>query len=315
MTKAMIDTSRRPLVTCFAPGRLLIGGHWRDGERGESYPSINPATEQPAATIALGTASDLDEAVRAARTAFDEGSWPKMSGVERGKALNRVAELIEVNLESLAIRQVAEMGKNIRQSRLEVQGMAEVFRYHAGWASKLDGAIRHVPGGFHCFVVLEPVGVVAAITPFNVPLYLAATKAAPALAAGNVFIHKPSDTASISALRLAELIQEAGVPEGVYSVITGNGRELGQVISAHRGIDKIAFTGSTKTGIDIVQRSAPTLKKVTMELARIIHRTARNRPRPPNTWARDFIAKNFIKQPIRIVVNDIKGLALTAHFS
>ena len=158
------------------------------------------------------------------------------------------------------------MGKNIRQSRLEVQGVAELFRYHAGWASKLDGAVRQVPGGFHCYVTLEPVGVVTAITPFNVPLYLTATKAAPALAAGNVFIHKPSDNASISALRMAEMIEQAGVPEGVYSVITGNGRELGQAISAHRGIDKIAFTGSTRTGIDIIQRSTPTLKKVTMEL-------------------------------------------------
>lgn len=250
-----------------APGKLFIGGQWRDAQNGETKPSYNPFNDEVVTTIAQATVTDLEDAVKAAQQALS-GSWSKMKGRDRAKLLNRIADLIDENLEDLAYRQVVEMGKTISQSRFEISYTSDLFRYHAGWAGKLDGTAPEVinPGEFHTYTRREPIGVVCAITPFNVPIYLMATKAAAALAAGCTFIHKPASTTSVSALKFAEILQQAGVPDGVFNLITGPGGSLGKAISRHRGINKIGFTGSTEVGVDIVRESAATMKRVSMEL-------------------------------------------------
>lgn len=245
--------------------RLFIGGKWTAPDDGHYAEITNPATEETVGSVAIAGDAELDGAVTAARGALD-GAWGKLSGLERGMALLRLAEAIEKNLDGIARAQVLEMGKTIQQSRLEIRSVLELLQYHAGWASKLDGSVREVPGGFHTFVIHEPVGVVAAITPFNVPIYLMATKLAVALAAGCTFVHKPATATSLSAVRFAEAVEKADMPAGVYNLVTGSGSKLGKAISTHRGIDKIAFTGSTEVGIQIVKDSAESLKKVTMEL-------------------------------------------------
>lgn len=263
---AITSKSRRSVdVARLKPGKLLIGGRWSDPRSGRQIDTINPTTEGVAGSVAEGGEAELDDAVAAARAALD-GPWAGFTGLQRTQALMRLADAFERNLEDLAIRQVLEMGKNIRQSRFEIEYLVNLFRYHAGWATKLDGSVKHVPGGFHCYTTHDPVGVVAAITPYNVPLYLMATKLAPALAAGCTFIHKPATATSLSALKFAEVFLEADLPPGLYNLVTGPGGSLGKAIARHRGIDKVAFTGSTEVGVDIVRESAATMKRVTMEL-------------------------------------------------
>lgn len=249
------------------PGKLFIGGLWVEPAQGGSFPTINPSTGQPLASIAEAGERDADAAVRAARQAFETGPWPEMSASERAKILWRIGDLIDRHNEELGTLETLDNGKPIFESRqVDMPMAAEVFRYYAGAATKIHGETVPVRGPFFHYTLREPVGVVAAIVPWNFPLLLASWKVAPALAAGNTVVLKPAPWTPLTALRLAELSQEAGLPPGVLNVITGSTRELGRALVLHRGVDKVAFTGSTPTGQEILRNSADTLKRVTLEL-------------------------------------------------
>ncbi len=249
------------------PGKLFIGGEWREPAGGGSYETLNPATGQPLTVIAEASERDVDEAVRAARQAFEAGPWAEMSAADRAKILWRIADLIDQHNEELGTLETLDNGKPIFEScQVDMPMVAEVFRYYAGWATKIQGETVPVRGPFLHYTLREPLGVVGAIVPWNFPLLLASWKVAPALAAGNTVVLKPAPWTPLTALRLAELAQEAGLPAGALNVLTGSTRELGRAMVTHKGIDKIAFTGSTATGQEILRNSAETLKQVTLEL-------------------------------------------------
>jgi len=249
------------------PGKLFIGGKWVDAASGKTYPTLNPATGEAITVIADADAHDADAAVRAARQAFESGPWPEMAAADRGRLLWEIGDLIDQNADELAELETLDNGKPIFESRYaDMPMVAEVFRYYAGWATKIHGETVPVRGPFFHYTLREPLGVIAAIVPWNFPLLLASWKLAPALAAGNTVVLKPAPWTPLTALRLAELCQEAGLPEGVLNVVTGSTRELGKSLVRHPGVDKVAFTGSTKTGQEIVRDSADTLKPVTLEL-------------------------------------------------
>lgn len=247
--------------------KLFINGTWKESQSKETRPNINPATEEITSKIAMATQEDIDEVVNAARKAFDEGPWPRMSGHERGRMLIKVAQAIEEHADELAYLETIDMGKPIAYSKsVDVPLLIELFYYYGGMASKIEGATRTSNSNTFNYVVREPLGVVAAITPFNFPLLLSGSKIAPALCAGNTVIHKPAFNTSLSALKVAEIFQEVGFPDGVFNVITGSGSTVGNSLVEHKGVDKIAFTGSTPVGQGIIEKSAKTLKKTTMEL-------------------------------------------------
>jgi acyl-CoA reductase-like NAD-dependent aldehyde dehydrogenase len=249
------------------PGKLFIGGKWLDAASGATYPTINPATAELITVIADAGAADADAAVKAARAAFDSGAWPEMSAADRGQLLWKIGDLIEKHIEELAELETLDNGKPIFESRYaDMPMVVDVFRYYAGWATKIHGETLPVRGPFLNYTLCEPVGVVAAIIPWNFPLLLASWKVAPALATGNTVVLKPAPWTPLTALRFAGICQEAGLPDGVVNVVTGSTRELGKILVRHPGVDKVAFTGSTKTGQEIVRDSADTLKRVTLEL-------------------------------------------------
>ena len=249
------------------PGRLFIGGKWVDAVSGKSFPTINPATGEALTTLAEADERDADAAVAAARGAFEAGPWPEMSASDRGRMLWKIGDLIDKHNEELGTLETLDNGKPISESRqVDMPMVAEVFRYFAGWATKIHGETVPVKGPFLNYTLREPVGVVAAIVPWNFPLLLASWKVAPALAAGNTVVLKPAPWTSLTALRLAGICQEAGLPDGVLNVLTGSTRDLGRALVRHPGVDKIAFTGSTATGQEIMRESAATVKRVTLEL-------------------------------------------------
>jgi aldehyde dehydrogenase (NAD+) len=249
------------------PGKLFIGGKWVDAASGKTFPTINPATAETLTVLAEGDERDVATAVEAARKAFESGPWPEMSASDRGKILWKIGDLIDKYNEELGTLETLDNGKPVFESRqVDLPMVAEVFRYYAGWATKIHGETVPVRGPFLNYTLREPIGVVAAIVPWNFPLLLASWKVAPALAAGNTVVLKPAPWTSLTALRLAEICQEAGLPEGVLNVLTGSTRELGRALVRHPGVDKIAFTGSTQTGQEIARASADTLKRVTLEL-------------------------------------------------
>jgi aldehyde dehydrogenase (NAD+) len=249
------------------PGKLFIGGKWVDAASGKTFPTINPATAETITVLAEGDERDVAAAVEAARKAFESGPWPEMSASDRGKILWKIGDLIDKYNEELGTLETLDNGKPVFESRqVDLPMVAEVFRYYAGWATKIHGETVPVRGPFLNYTLREPIGVVAAIVPWNFPLLLASWKVAPALAAGNTVVLKPAPWTSLTALRLAEICQEAGLPEGVLNVLTGSTRELGRALVRHPGVDKIAFTGSTQTGQEIARASADTLKRVTLEL-------------------------------------------------
>lgn len=249
------------------PGRLFIGGQWVDASSGKTFPSINPATGEVLTQIADGDAGDADAAVQAARGAFESGPWAEMSASERGRILWKIGDLIDKYNQELGTLETLDNGKPIFEScQVDMPMVAEVFRYYAGWATKIHGETVPVRGPFLHYTLCEPIGVVAAIVPWNFPLLLASWKVAPALAAGNTVVLKPAPWTSLTAVRLAEIAQEAGLPAGVLNVITGASDELGRALVRHPGVSKIAFTGSTMTGQEIARVSAETLKQVTLEL-------------------------------------------------
>jgi aldehyde dehydrogenase (NAD+) len=237
--------------------QLFIEGKWSAPKGGEYFPSINPATEEPLAEVALAGASDIDRATRAARKAFEK-TWRPMPGRERGKYLFRIARMIQEKARELAVLETMDGGKPIRESRdVDLPLVAAHFFYHAGWADKLEFAF---PGRKP-----RPLGVCGQIIPWNFPLLMAAWKIAPALACGNTVVLKPAETTSLTAMHLARIFQDAGLPDGVVNIVTGAG-DTGAALVRHDGIDKIAFTGSTEVGKRIASAVAGTKKRLTLEL-------------------------------------------------
>lgn len=249
------------------PSQLFIDGKWVDSQSGKKFSTINPATEQEITKLAVAEAADVDVAVTAARRAYETGAWSGLSASERGKFLYRISDAIMAHADEFAYLETIDIGKPISESRnIDVPFVAEIFLYYAGWANKFHGETIPVKGNYLNYTLREPIGVVGAITPWNFPLLLSSWKIAPALAMGNAVVHKPSEQSSLTALKLAQICQEVGLPEGAYNVVTGSGRITGSAMVAHPGIDKIAFTGGTSTGIALMQEAAKTLKKVTLEL-------------------------------------------------
>ncbi|HYK88123.1 MAG TPA: aldehyde dehydrogenase family protein [Acidobacteriota bacterium] len=266
-----IDT----LVSGFlaVPRKMLIGGKWLDAASGKTFPTFNPATGEVLARVAEGEKEDIDRAVRAARSAFDTGPWRRMTPSERGRIIWKIGDLIEKHLEEFAQLDTLDNGKPIGVARAaDVPLAVDLFRYMAGWASKIEGntipiSVPYTPGArYLAYTVREPVGVVGQIIPWNFPLLMAAWKLGPALAAGCTIVLKPAEQTPLSALRLGEIAQEAGLPEGVLNVVTGYGETAGAALAAHPDVDKVAFTGSTEVGKLIVQGSTGNLKKVSLEL-------------------------------------------------
>jgi aldehyde dehydrogenase (NAD+) len=246
--------------------QLFINGEWREAATGTTIEVVNPATEEVIAEVASAEQSDVDAAVAAARAAFD-GSWSKLSARERGRLVWKIGEKLTERADEIARLETIHNGKPIFESRhIEVPAAAECFQYFAGWADKIHGETIPVKGNFLTYTLREPVGVVAAIVPWNFPLLLTAWKVAPALACGNTVIIKPASQTPLTALALAEIAQEVGLPPGVLNVVTGPGSKVGQMLVDHPGIDKIAFTGDTSTGKQIMRGSAETLKRITLEL-------------------------------------------------
>jgi phenylacetaldehyde dehydrogenase len=248
------------------PRKLLIGGKWQDAQSGKTFDVFNPATGKVIATVAEGDKADIDLAVKAARAAFPK--WAALSPAERQMILWRVAELIDKHGDELAELETLDNGKPLGEARgIDVAAAAQTFRYYAGWCDKLEGATTqtNMPN-MHAYTLREPLGVCGQIVPLNFPLLMASWKIAPCLATGNVSILKPAEETPLTALRLAELMLEAGVPEGVINVVPGFGHTAGAALSAHPDVDKIAFTGSTEVGKLIVQAACGNLKKVTLEL-------------------------------------------------
>jgi aldehyde dehydrogenase (NAD+) len=249
--------------------KLLINNQWVESVSGKRFETINPATGEPIAQVAEADKADVDLAVKAARAAFHSKSpWRRMSASERGKLLNRLADLIEKHADELATLESLDNGKpKSVAASADVPLVIACYRYYAGWADKIQGKTIPINGDYFCYTRHEPVGVVGQIIPWNFPLLMQAWKLAPALATGNTVVLKAAEQTPLSALRIGELILEAGFPEGVVNILAGYGPTAGQAIARHMDIDKVAFTGSTEVGHLIMQAAAETnLKRVTLEL-------------------------------------------------
>ncbi len=245
---------------------LLIGGKWLESRSGKRFATVNPVNEQVIAEVAEGDSADVDAAVKAARAAFDSGPWSRMDARDRGRLMNKLADLMEANLEELAALESLDNGKPIRDARAADLPLAiDCLRYYAGWADKLTGDTIPIRGNYFCYTRREPVGVAGQIIPWNFPLLMAAWKWGPALAAGCTIVMKPAEQTPLTCLRLAELAQEAGIPDGVINIVTGYGA-TGAAIVKHPGVDKIAFTGHYETAQKIMVDASATLKRLTFEL-------------------------------------------------
>ena len=254
------------MITTERPTQLLIGGSWRAGEGERTFDVVEPATSEVMAKAAVASPADVDAAVNAARAAFEAGAWSNAAASARAKVLYKIADLIRSNVERLATLEARNAGKPIRDARDEVMGAAQCFEYYAGAATRILGETIPVTAPGLDFTLREPVGVVALIVPWNFPLTIASWKVAPALAAGNAAILKPASYTPLTALELGRLALEAGLPEGVLNVITGPGSSTGSALAGHPGVDKIAFTGETLTGVSILQQAAPNITRVSLEL-------------------------------------------------
>jgi phenylacetaldehyde dehydrogenase len=248
--------------------KILINGKWVNAASGRTFPTYNPATGEVLANIAEGDREDIDRAVKAARAAFEKGPWSKITPSERGRMIWKLGELIDKHCEELAQLESLDNGKPLKVARVaDVPLAADLFRYMAGWATKIEGnTIPISVPNFLAYTVREPVGVVGQIIPWNFPLLMAAWKLGPALATGCTVVLKPAEQTPLTALRLGELIQEAGIPDGVVNIVPGYGETAGAALSAHPDVDKIAFTGSTEVGKLILHAAAGNLKKVSLEL-------------------------------------------------
>jgi acyl-CoA reductase-like NAD-dependent aldehyde dehydrogenase len=259
-------TSSAVLSFLRKPKQLLIGGKWVPAKSGKTFETINPSNEEVLALAAEGDKADVDEAVKAARKAYEEGKWSKIGPHQRARYLLKIADLIEQNADELATLETLNNGMAISLARGMVAGAVDTFRYYAGWSTKIYGETNPSDPGTFNYTLREPVGVCGQIIPWNGPIAMLAWKVAPALACGNVSILKPAEQTPLTALRLGELILEAGIPEGVVNIITGFGETAGAAIANHPDIDKVAFTGSTEVGKIILQASAGNLKRVSLEL-------------------------------------------------
>jgi phenylacetaldehyde dehydrogenase len=256
------------------PRQLFINGKWTDAASGKTFETPNPATGETLARVAEGDREDINRAVGAARKAFEDGPWSRMSPSERGRIIWRIGDLILEHTDELAQLESLDNGKPFAVAQAaDVPLAADLFHYMAGWATKIEGntinlSVPYMPGAnFHSYTLREPLGVVGQIIPWNFPLLMAAWKLGPALAAGNCVVLKPAEQTPLTALRLAELIAEAGMPAGVVNVVPGFGETAGAALTAHMDVDKVAFTGSTAVGKLIVAASAASnLKKLTLEL-------------------------------------------------
>jgi acyl-CoA reductase-like NAD-dependent aldehyde dehydrogenase len=267
----MSSDGHQPAAVPLPERRLYVAGRWQDASDGATFMLVNPATEETIGTVAAASEADVDAAVRAARHQFDDGPWSRISGRERARFLLRIADLVEADVDRLAYLEALDVGKPIGEPRhVDIPLVAETFRHFAGWADQLHGTTVPVPDlGDRprlSYTLREPVGVVAAITPWNAPTMIAAWKIAPALAAGCTVIVKPPEDAPLTTLRLAELIQEAGLPEGVFSVLPGLGSVAGAALVRHPGVDKVSFTGSPEVGAEIARVAGPAFTRVTLEL-------------------------------------------------
>jgi phenylacetaldehyde dehydrogenase len=252
------------------PRKMLINGKWVNSASGKTFPSYNPATGEVLAQVAEGDREDIEQAVRAARKAFDDGPWRRMTVSERGRLIWKLADLLDEHAEEFAYIESLDNGKPLKIAKVaDVPLAADMFRYMAGWATKIEGNTIPISAGggpFFAYTLREPIGVVGQIIPWNFPLLMAAWKLGPALAAGCTVVLKPAEQTPLSALRLGELIQEAGFPEGVVNIVPGYGETAGAALAAHPDVDKIAFTGSTEVGKLIVHAATGNLKKVSLEL-------------------------------------------------
>jgi phenylacetaldehyde dehydrogenase len=257
-----------------APRQLFINGQWADAASGKTFETPNPATGETLARVAEGDAEDVNRAVRAARKGFEEGPWSRMTPSERGRIIWRIGDLILEHVDELAQLESLDNGKPFPVAQAaDVPLAADLFHYMAGWATKIEGqtiniSVPYMPGAnFHSYTLREPIGVVGQIIPWNFPLLMAAWKLGPALATGCCVVLKPAEQTPLTALRLAELIAEAGVPDGVVNVVPGFGETAGAALAMHDDVDKVAFTGSTEVGKLIVAAAgASNLKKLTLEL-------------------------------------------------
>ena len=252
------------------PKKLFINGQWQEAEAGKTLPVVNPATGATIAHVAEGDKADIDKAVHAARTALESPAWAKMTPSDRGKLVWRIGDLILKYADEFAELEALDNGKPLTVARAaDVELAADIFHYMAGWATKLHGMTIPISadgGLYHSFTKPEPVGVVGQIIPWNFPLLMAAWKLAPALTTGCTVVLKVAEETPLSAIRLGEVLQEAGLPDGVVNIITGFGETAGAALAAHPLVDKIAFTGSTEVGKLIVKAAAGNLKKVSLEL-------------------------------------------------
>jgi phenylacetaldehyde dehydrogenase len=253
--------------------RMLIGGDWAEARHGRTLEVYDPASGQIIDHVPAGDAEDVDLAVRAARRALEDSEWSRLTASERGRIVWRIGDLILEHADELAELESLDNGKPVAVARAaDVPLAADLFHYMAGFATKVHGrtfpvSVPYAPGAqFHAYTLKEPIGVVGQIIPWNFPLLMAAWKLGPALATGCTIVLKPAEQTPLSALRLAELTQEAGLPDGVLNVVTGFGEIAGAAVAAHPGIDKVAFTGSTDVGKLIVKAAAGDLKRVTLEL-------------------------------------------------
>ncbi|HXQ64315.1 MAG TPA: aldehyde dehydrogenase family protein, partial [Steroidobacteraceae bacterium] len=255
------------------PRTLLIDGAWLPAASGKTFEVRDPSSDRVIAHCAEGEAADVDRAVAAARRAFEGGDWARMKPVDRERLMHRLGDLIEQHADELAELEAIDNGKSVLFARhVDIKHALEVWRYMAGWPTKLEGKTLPISGTlvpgqeYAAFSLREPVGVVAAIIAWNFPFLLATWKVAPALAAGCTVVLKPAEETPLTALRLGELALEAGFPKGVFNVVTGTGPGAGAALTAHPGVDKVTFTGSTEVGRLVVQAAAGNMKKVTVEL-------------------------------------------------
>ena len=258
------EAARRFLAA--APRGLLIGGRWQSARSGKLFDVVDPTSEHVIAAVALADAFDVDLAVCAAQAAFESPSWSTISAHQRAKYLLDIADLIEANAEELGMLQSLEMGAVYSQAHMMAVMMADVFRYYAGWTTKIFGHTNPSDGSIFNYTLREPLGVVAAIIPWNGPILAACWKLAPALACGNTVVMKPAEVAPLAVLRLAQLMQQAGLPDGVINMVPGTGAGAGEALIHHPLVAKLAFTGSTAVGKRLMEVAAGSMKKVSLEL-------------------------------------------------
>lgn len=256
-----------------SPRQMLINGKWMSAASGKTFPTYNPATGEVLANVAEGDNEDIKQAVKAARQAFDHGHWRALTASQRGRLIGKLADLLEQHTEEFAYLESLDNGKPLSVAKAaDVPLAVDLFRYMAGWATKIEGntipmSVPYTPGAkYFAYTLREPVGVVGQIIPWNFPLLMAAWKLGPALATGCTVVLKPAEQTPLTALRLGELIMEAGFPEGVVNVVPGYGETAGAALAAHPEVDKVAFTGSTEVGKLILHALAGNLKKVSLEL-------------------------------------------------